>query len=196
MCLFFSPHLPDSTTTVIILPDSCFLLLFPEIWIIKTASAGTLLVPYPDPLESSFPILCVPPPASACFACHSLHLWAILRGLPLPLAYWSWVNHRWKELALPRGLHLGRNPCQCLTGRGRKAQLPCSEAGQMLKHNLLSRAPMGIRLWLGCHLSPVCSLLTLPVLLPLFPYRSSPAALPPTIISKSSSSIQLLDGQP
>lgn len=196
MCLFFSPCLPDSTAIVIILPDSRFLLLFPEIWIIKTASAGTLLVPYPDSPEYSFPILCVLPTAPACFACHSLHLWAILRGLPLPLAYWSCITHRCRELALPGSLHLGRNPCQCLTGRGRKAQLPCSEAGQMRKHNLLSRAPMGIRLRLGCHLSPVCGLLTLPVLLPLLPYRSSPAALPPSIISKSSSSTQLLDGQP
>lgn len=181
---------------VIILPDSRFFLLFPEIWVIKTAFAGTLLVPYPDPLESSFPILCVPPPASACFACHSLHLWAILRELPSPLAYWSCVTHRWRELALPASLHLGRNPCPVPDWQGQEGPAALlwgwwnAEAQFTLQGSHGDQAVVGMPP-VTCVWPPHPPCLASPTSL-----QVSPAAFPPSVISKSSSSIQLLDGQP
>lgn len=123
---------------------SRWLLLFPEICITKIASSGTLLVPYPDPRESFLPILCAP--------------LQLLHALLLKLAFVSYLQGpAFGLLNLSctdaESSHcLGCTHSQWPTGRGRKAQLPCSEAGQMLKYNLLSRAPMGIVLWLGPHI--------------------------------------------
>lgn len=178
-----------------ILPDSCFLLLFREIWIIKTASAGTLLGPYPDSVEYSFPILCVLPSASSCFACHSLHFWAILRGLPLPLAYWSCITHRcesWHYI----GVYTWEESMPVPDWQGQKCPAALLWGWSNAEAQFTLQGSHGDRAAAG--MPPVTCVWPPhpPCLASILLYRYSPSALPPSVISKSSSSIQLLDGQP
>lgn len=111
----------------------------PAFWITKTASVGTQLLFYPDPLES-FPPFGVPLSASACF------LAAVLDSCLQRTALVCWtVSPTDEESWQCQGgyISLGRTCSRWMTG-WREPEGPAILLwGQTLKYSLLPRLPLG-----------------------------------------------------
>lgn len=79
-------------------------------------------------------------------------MWAIFRGLPLALAYWSCITHRRRELVLPGSLHLWATHANGrLAGAGRPSCLALRLVNcwsKVYSHRLPWRS--------GCHWESAC----------------------------------------
>lgn len=165
------------------LPCSHSPLLFPEIWITKTTSAGTLLVPYPGPLEPGSPLCCAPPqllPASLLNTC-TCELSSEDCPCPWPAGStshtggesWHWLGVYTCWQPMPMADWQGQGVPAALLWGWSTTETQLTLTGSHREQAATGNLPVTV---------PVCGTLTFPVLLSLLPYGSSQAALPSSII--------------